>query len=114
MKLINRFRLLKISRKDEITNINIYDRVEEKRTTLLTTRRRHPKLIGHVLRHTGLLADILKRRKAQSKRKRERSRLNILDHITQEARLKTLMDLKITVVDKEKWEVTAEGNQSTD
>ena len=52
-------RMMNIKWMDRITNEEVLERIREKRTLWMSLRKRRGQMLGHTLRHGGLLRDIL-------------------------------------------------------
>ena len=63
-------RMVNIKWMDRITNEEVLGRIEEKRTLWKSLKKRRGQMMGHTLRHGGLLNDILER-EVGKKRDRE-------------------------------------------
>jgi hypothetical protein len=74
-------RLLKVGWEDRVSNANILIRVQEERSIMITVQKRKRNWIGHVMRHDGLLRDVIEGR-LPGKRPRGRRRTQWLDDVT--------------------------------
>ena len=52
-------RMMNIKWMDKITNEEVLGRIEEKRTLWKSLKKRRSLMVGHTLRHGGLLRDVL-------------------------------------------------------
>ena len=72
---------------DRITNEEVIGRIGERRTLWKSPRKRRGQMMGHTLRHGGLLRDILGK-------KRGRPRLKYLDQIIGDMGCETFIEVK--------------------
>jgi len=94
----------KISWKDKKSNAEILDLVQEDRKILSTIWSRKHKWMGHVLRHDGLLRDMLKGRML-GKKTRGRRRIQLIDDLEEK---KHYTDLKKAADDRSVWRTIRE------
>ena len=95
-------RMLKISWVDKVTNEEVLKRVEEERSLWGTLKRRRDKMIGHILRHEGIVRDILEA-ETGFKRGRGRPRLQYYNQIVTDVGCTSFRQMKRLAQDRVLW-----------
>ena len=90
-------RMLKISRRDKVTNEKVLKRVGETRSMQGIIHRRKCRRIGHILRHDGFLHDIIE---MVGRATRGRSTTDLLHDIVEGG---TYGELKEKALDRKAW-----------
>ena len=85
---------------DRITNEEVLGRIEEKRTLWKSLKKRRGQMMGHTLRHGGLLRDILE---GEVGKKRGRSRLKYFDQIIGDMGCESFSEVKELAGDRAEW-----------
>ena len=104
-------RMMKISWVDKITNEEVLKRVNEKRKIWMTIQSRRCRMIGHILRHGGLMQVILEGM-TEGKRSRGRPRLSYLKQIMKDIGTNNYRETKDLAQNRQNWRTAS--NQSSD
>lgn len=99
-------RIMKISWKEMITNEEVYRRVGERRCFLKYLKRRRNHLVGHILRHNGLLKLIIEGT-VDGKNSRGRPRLEYMSQIMEDMSCGSYWELKRKAERREEWRAAA-------
>ena len=109
--------MLKIKWTDRISNEEILNQIKERRSILQAVVNRRVQLIGHILRHGGILLTIIEGL-VDGKRPGGRLRLQFMDQIMKDVGCKTYEEMKGKADRREEWRVLIAGkataNQSLD
>lgn len=97
-------RILKISWRDHTTNEEVLRRIKEKRSLIATISIRRAKWIGHILRHDGLLKNIIEGM-VEGTNSRGRQRKEYLHDIIKDLGCDSYMGLKRTAQDRQDWKI---------
>ena len=95
-------RMMTISWRDHITNQEVLERIEEKRSLITTISIRRAKWLGHILRQDGLLHNIIEGA-VEGTNARGRQRKEYLDDIIDELGCTDYRGLKRAAQDREGW-----------
>jgi hypothetical protein len=104
-------RMLNIPWVDRVSNKEVLKRTQEKRVLWNNTVQRRYRLIGHLLRHEGLLKTEIEGT-VEGKRRRGRSRLSFIQQIVSDVRCKNYTEMKHLTESRREWR--AASNRSTD
>jgi hypothetical protein len=104
-------RILKIPWVDRVSNKEILKRAQEKRVLWNNIVQRRDRLIGHLLRHEGLLKTVIEGT-VEGKRCRGRPRLCFIQQIVSDVRCKNYTEMKQLTESRREWR--ASSNCSTD
>ncbi|KAI5644176.1 reverse transcriptase (RNA-dependent DNA polymerase) domain-containing protein [Phthorimaea operculella] len=95
-------RMLKISWREKVTNVEVLERAKEKRNIIRTIENRRANCFGHVLRHHNLITQIIEG-KLEGKRERGRPRTTYIQTIKEWSCSESYQKLKKTTFDRDKW-----------
>ena len=104
-------RMMKIKWIDRVSNEEVLRRVEEKRSLLKTLKRRRDILIGHIMRHDGLMKTIIEGQ-VNGKRGKGRPRMCYIGQIIKDVGEKKYVSMKRLADRRAEWR--AASNQSSD
>ena len=104
-------RMLKVRWVDRVTNVEILNRIGEKRALWHNLTKRRDRLIGHILRHSGLVNMVLEG-SVWGKNGRGRPRLEYDKQIQLDVGCGSYVEMKRLAQDRLAWR--AASNQSTD
>jgi hypothetical protein len=104
-------RMLKIPWVYRVSNKEVLKRAQEKRVLWNNTVKRRDRLIGHLLRHEGLLKTVTEGTVA-GKRCRGRPRLSFIQQIVSDVTCKNYTEIKRLTDSRREWR--AASNRSTD
>ena len=104
-------RMMKIKWIDRVSNEEVLRRVEEKRSLLKTLKRRRDILIGHIMRHDGLMKTIIEGQ-VNGKRGKGRPRMCYIGQIIKDVGEKKYVSMKRLAERRAEWR--AASNQSSD
>lgn len=97
-------RMQKISWTDRITNEEVLEKVSERKSMWKSIQKRRNELIGHILRHDGLLLLILEG-VIDGKNHRGRPRLQYISQIMEDQGCNSYQELKRKASDREAWKL---------
>ena len=97
-------RMEKIRWTDRMTNEEVLERVSEKKSIWKSIQKRRNELIGHILRHDGLLGLILEGL-VDGKNHRGRPRLQYISQIIEDQGCSSYQELKRKASDREAWKL---------
>jgi hypothetical protein len=103
--------MLKIPWVDGVSNKEVLKRAQEKRVLWSNTVQRRDRLMGHLLRHEGLLKTVIEGI-VEGKRCTERPRLSFTHQIFSDVRCKNYTEMKQLTESRREWR--AASNRSTD
>ena len=103
--------MMNIKWMDRIPNEEVVGRIEEKRTLWKSLKKRRGQMMGHTLRHGGLLRDILEAELGK-KEGRGRPRLKYFDQINRDMGCETFRKVKQLAGDRAEWRRVIASNQS--
>lgn len=103
-------RMLKIKWTDRISNLEVLERINEGRTLMKTIQKRRSTLIGHILRHEGLLHTIIEG-KLDGKNAIGRPRMKYMTQIMKDLQCNSYTELKRLAADRKIWK-TRVSNQT--
>jgi hypothetical protein len=95
-------RILKIKWADYITNEEVLARMNCKRSLWYYIVRRRVTMVGHILRHEGLMKTVLEGR-VEGKNYRGRPRLEYIEQIIKDVECKTYSEIRRMVEDRTGW-----------
>ena len=104
-------RMMNIKWMDKITNEEVLGRIGERRTLWKSLKKRRGQMMGHTLRHGGLLRDILEG-EVGKKRGRGRPRLEYFNQIIGDMGCQTFREVKQLAGDRVEWRRIVASNQS--
>ena len=104
-------RMLKIRRVDKVTNEEVLRQIDEERSIWKNIVKRRDRLIGHILRHPGIVALILEGQ-VEGKNCVGRPRLEYVKQIVGDVGCRGYTEMKRLALDRESWR--AASNQSND
>ena len=104
-------RMMNIKWMDKITNEEVLGRIGERRTLWKSLKKRRRQMMGHTLRHGGLLRDILEG-EVGKKRGRGRPRLKYFDQIFGDMGCETFRQVKELARLRAEWRRVFASNQS--
>uniref|UniRef100_A0A2S2P7C6 Uncharacterized protein n=1 Tax=Schizaphis graminum TaxID=13262 RepID=A0A2S2P7C6_SCHGA len=94
----------KINWADRITNEEVLEKVSERKSMWKSIQKRRNELIGHILRHDGLLLLILEG-VIDGKNHRGRPRLQYVNQIMEDQECNSYQELKRKASDREAWKL---------
>ena len=103
-------RMMKVSWREHMTNEEVFKRANESRSFMRNLKTRRANMIGHTLRHNGMLARAIEGM-VQGKNTRGRPPLAYIDQILKDTNTKTYFELKRLAEDREEWRVAANQPQ---
>jgi hypothetical protein len=106
-------RVLKIPWTDQVTNEELYKRINEKRTIWTTIVERRKKWIGHLIRNNKWITTIIEG-KIEGKSVRGRPGQSYMKQIMLDIRRELYAELKRVAINREEWKNISSFNQSTD
>lgn len=102
-------RMMKIPWIDRVSNREVLERVGEERNIWKTVKKRRNRMVGHLLRHEGLVRDILEA-EVGIKRRRGRPRLDYCSQIVRDVGCSTFREMRRLAQDRKRWRYAS--NQS--
>ena len=96
---------------DKVSNRDVLDRVREERSLWSTIKIRRDRMVGHLLRHEGLVRDILES-ETGVKRGRGRPRLDYCSQIVRDVGCSTFSKMRRLAQNREEWRCAS--NQFSD
>ena len=102
---------MKIPWVDMVSNRDVLDRVKKERSFLNTIKIRRDRMVGHILRHRGLVRDILEA-EVGVKRGRGRPRLDYCSQIVEDVGCRIFSEMSRLAQNREMWRRAS--NQSMD
>ena len=104
-------RMMKIPWIDKVSNREVLERVKEKRSIWGIVKGRRDRMVGHILRHDGLVRDILESENVRRKG-RGRPRLDYCSQIVKDVRCVSFREMHRLAQDRKAWRYAS--NQSSD
>lgn len=99
-------RMLKVSWRERWTNEEVFNKAEEERSFLRWIKRRRARLIGHIIRHDGMLKMIIEG-VVEGKNLRGRPRLEYMKQLLRDMRCASYCELRRKADDRGAWRVAA-------
>ena len=101
--------MMNIKWMDRITNEEVLGRIGERRTLSKSLKKRRGQMMGHTLRHGGLLRDILER---EMGKKRGRPKLKYFDQIIRDMGCEIFREVKQLAGERAEGRRVVASNQS--